>query len=252
MGASLEALTQRFGQAPPQAVVVFSDGRARDNDKADRIARAYRRMKVPIHVYPVGDENVGGDIAIVSMVAPEQVRKLSNIAAQVFVRSFGYKGKHSELKLVAVGSRGKPDSVLARTPIVLDDGLASYSLNFESGDQDRHIEARIEPQPGEVSASNNAFGADLAIDHTKIRVLYLEGATDNYCPAARRCRRRRPASPRSILIASGSTDGRPGYRVHGCHTRRRRGDFSMLQSTNERGRSCPKPPRNCSPTTRSF
>ena len=35
LGASLESLTDRFGQAPPQAVVVFSDGRARDPDSAD-------------------------------------------------------------------------------------------------------------------------------------------------------------------------------------------------------------------------
>jgi uncharacterized membrane protein len=234
LGASLEALTQRFGQAPPQAVVVFSDGRARDNEKADRIARAYQRMKVPVYVYPVGDENVGGDIAIVSMVAPEQVRKFSTIAAQVFVRSFGYKGKHSELKLVAIGSRGKPDSVLARTPIVLDDGLASYSVNFESGDEDRHIEARIEPQPGEVSASNNVFGAAMAIDHTKIRVLYLEGATDNY------------VQQRVVAVAG-------GRQVRGAYSALQealmedpdiectavipggaQGDFSMLKSTDDR------------------
>ena len=210
-------------------------------------------MKVPIHVYPIGDENVGGDIAIVSMVAPEQVRKFSNIAAQVFVRSFGYKGKHSELKLVAVGSRGKPDSVLARTPIVLDDGLASYSVNFESGDEDRHIEARIEPQPGEVSASNNAFGADLAIDHTKIRVLYLEGATDNYVQervvaavGGRQVRGAYSAPP-------GSTDGRPGYRMHGCHTRRRpRAIFRCSRVPTNARADWPKPLRSCSLTTRSF
>ena len=33
LSASLEGLTHRFGQAPPQAVVVFSDGRARDRDR---------------------------------------------------------------------------------------------------------------------------------------------------------------------------------------------------------------------------
>jgi uncharacterized membrane protein len=180
LGASLESLTDRFGQAPPQALVVFSDGRARDPDRADAISRAYGKMKVPVHVFPVGDENVGGDVAIVSMVAPNQVRKSSRVVAQVYVRNYGYKGKRCELKIVAVGSDGKPEPVLARTPVVLQDGLASYSLVFESGDQDRRIEARIDPQPGEVSASNNAFGADVAIDRTKIRVLYLEGATDRY------------------------------------------------------------------------
>jgi uncharacterized membrane protein len=180
LGASLEGLTDRFGQAPPQAVVVFSDGRARDTERADAIARAYGRIKLPVHVLPLGDENVGGDVAIVSMVAPNQVRKFSRVAAQVFIRSYGYTGKHSNLKIIAVESDGKPEVTLANTPIVLQDGVAAYSLVFESGDQDRRIEARIDAQPGEVSQANNAFGADLAIDHTKIRVLYIEGAGDRY------------------------------------------------------------------------
>src|SRR5262249_57101382 len=97
---------------------VFSDGRARDLERADAIARAYGRMKVPVHVLPVGEENVGGDVAIVSMVAPPQVRKFSRILAQVFVRSYGFQGKRAELKMVAVGSDGKPDVELARTPPV--------------------------------------------------------------------------------------------------------------------------------------
>ncbi len=160
LGASLEGLTNRFGQAPPQAVVVFSDGRARDTERAEAIARAYGRMKLPVHVLPIGDENVGGDVAIVSLVAPNQVRKFSRVAAQVFLRSYGYKDKRAELKIVAVESDGKPEVLLARTPVALQDGVAAYTLVFESGDQDRRIEARIEPQPGEVSASNNAFGAD--------------------------------------------------------------------------------------------
>src|ERR1700733_2166838 len=114
------------------------------------------------------------------MVAPNQARKFSKDATQVFIRSYGYKGKRAELRIVGVAAEGKPETVLARAPVVLQDGVASHSLVFESGDQDRRIEARIDSQPGEVSTSNNAFGADLAIDHTKVRVLYIEGATDRF------------------------------------------------------------------------
>ncbi len=148
LGASLEGLTDRFGQAPPQAVVVFSDGRTRDNERTEKIAGAYARMKIPVHVFPVGDENVGGDVAVVSMVAPGQVRKHSKVSAQVFVRCYGYKGKRSEVKIVAKGRDGKPDALLAHSPIVLQDGLASYPLTFESGDQDRRIEAQDRPTTG--------------------------------------------------------------------------------------------------------
>ena len=86
-------------------MVVFSDGRARDPDRADAIARAYGRMKVPIHVFPAGESGGRrrrGDRRAWSR--PNQVRKSSKVAAQVFVRSFGYKGRRAELKLV--GRRG--------------------------------------------------------------------------------------------------------------------------------------------------
>jgi uncharacterized membrane protein len=238
---SLEGLAQRFGQTPPQAVVVFSDGRARDTDKADMIARAYGRMKVPVHVFPVGDENVGGDVAIVSMVAPVQVRKFSKIAAQVFVRSFGYKGKRAELKLVAAGSEAKPEAVLARTPIVLQDGLASYSLNFESGEQDRRVEARIDPQAGEVSVSNNAFGVDVAIDHTKIRVLYLEGATEGFLQrAVGDVVGREDRGAYSPLQQALMED--PDIECTAVMPGGAGGDFSVLVRSDERGRGLPENP----------
>jgi uncharacterized membrane protein len=180
LGASLEALPDRFGQTPPEALVVFSDGRTRDHDRAVKMARAYARMNIPIHVVPVGDENVGGDVAIVSMVAPNQVRKHSKVSAQIFVRCCGFDGKRAQVRIVAVAPDGKPEQVLANTPVVLKEGLTSFPLSFESGDQDSRIEARIDAQPGEVSMANNAFGADLAIDHTKIRVLYLEGSSERF------------------------------------------------------------------------
>ncbi|MFI5459342.1 MAG: glutamine amidotransferase [Isosphaerales bacterium] len=238
LGASLEGLTDRFGQAPPQAVVVFSDGRARDLDRADVIARAYGKMKVPLHVLPVGDENVGGDVAIVSMVAPNQVRKFSRVAAQVYVRSYGYKGKRSEVKIMAAGPDGKPAAVLAHTPIVLQDGLASYSLVFESGDQDRRIEARIDLQPGEVSASNNAFGADQAIDHTKIRVLYLEGAIDRY--AMQPQGQSEPRGAYSPLQEALMED--PDVECTAVMPGGAGGDFSTMVRTNERYRGLPETP----------
>jgi uncharacterized membrane protein len=175
LAGSLEALAGRFGQDPPNSVVVFSDGRARDSARASAIARGYRRMNVPIHVVPAGDDDVGGDVAIVSMVVPNLVRKSTKIPARLFIRSYGYKGRRAEVKLVALEPDGRPGAVLSRTPVVLQDGLSSDSLTFESGEADRRIAAIIDPQPNEVSASNNTFAADVAIDHTKIRVLYVEG-----------------------------------------------------------------------------
>ena len=213
-------------------------------------------MKVPVHVLPVGDENVGGDVAIVSMVTPGQVRKFSRgPPRRSFVRSFGYKDKRAELKMVVVGTGGKPDAVLARMPIVLKDGLASYSLAFESGDQDRHIEARIDPQPGEVSPANNAFGADLAIDHTKIR--HASSTSKGRPTAMPLCGR--------VLSALGGRELRGAYSSLQqalmedpdveCTAVMPGGagnDYSTLSAYRMNADAgSPKTPPNCSPTTRS-
>ena len=63
--------------------------------------------------------------------------------------------------------------------------MTSATIAFESGDEDRRIEAQDRAQPGEVSTQNNTFAADIAIDHTKIRILYLEGAVGPLCGASR-------------------------------------------------------------------
>ena len=240
--ASLEALAGRFGQDPPEAVVVFSDGRSRDPDRSGSIARGYGRMNIPIHVVPVGDEDVGGDVAIVSMVAPNLVRKSSRIPVQLFVRSYGYKGRSAELKLSVAAPGGLPGALLARTPIALKDGLASYALTFESGDQDRKIVASVDPQVGEVSTDNNAFAADVAIDHTKVRVLYLEGSTERYVgrkglfgqgageilgaySPLQKALMEDPDVECTVVTPTGAT-----------------GDFSTLARSDERGRGMPEAP----------
>ena len=243
LSGSLERLAGRFGQTPPRAVVVFSDGRAKDPERAEAIAKGYARMNVPISVVPVGDENVGGDVAIVSMVAPSQVRKSSQIPVSVFVRSYGYKGKRSDLTLCVVGPDGKPGAVLARTPVALQDGLSSYTLTYPSGEIERKIVAAIPVQAGEVSADNNAFSADVAIDHTKIRVLYVEGSAERF------------VTKRGGILGFGGTQ-----EIQGAYsalqqalmedpdiectavTPTSEGDFSIWNRADERGRGLPETP----------
>ena len=183
---SLEGLTDRFGQAPPQAVVVFSDGRARDPERADAIARAYGRMKVPDPRRAGRRENVGGDVAIVSMVGtepgPEVLEgrrpglrpelRLQGQALRAEDRRPARPTASRRRVLAADADRppGRPDQLLA-----CPSSRATRTAGSRPGSTRR---------PGEVSASNNAFAADLAIDHTKIRVLYIEGATDRYVEQA--------------------------------------------------------------------
>ena len=66
---SLERLTAHFGADRPAGVVVFSDGRLTETTDFEEITAGYRRLGVPVHVFPVGSQ-VAGDVAIHDVIAP--------------------------------------------------------------------------------------------------------------------------------------------------------------------------------------
>ena len=103
--SALRQISSRFSRVPPQGIVVFSDGRVHDETGLEQIAAGFAKLKVPIHVVPVGDTAKGGDVAIAAVVAPPRVRKFTEVEVQVFVRSFGYDGKRSEVQLL----RNRPE-----------------------------------------------------------------------------------------------------------------------------------------------
>ncbi len=250
--ASLEGLTDRFGQAPPQAVVVFSDGRARDPDRADAIARAYGRMKVPIHVFPAGESGGGGDVAIVALVAPNQVRKSSRIAAQVFVRCFGYKGRRAELKIAGGPPGGQAESVLAQDagrPGGWAEELFGVVRVGRSGPSDRgpdrsparrslDVEQRLRRRHGDRPHEDPR-----ALPRRVVRAIHPAGG-----PVRLRPRR----GPRRLFTAPGRADGGPGHRLHGRGGLRVVGRFHLPRGARTtEDRESPRSPRSSSPTTSS-
>ena len=67
---ALERLPAQFADDPPLGVFVFSDGRSTEPGGLDEVASAYQRLGVPIHVLPVGDGAIAGDVAIRDLVTP--------------------------------------------------------------------------------------------------------------------------------------------------------------------------------------
>lgn len=199
LAEALRQLTGRFGREPPSGVVLFSDGRVRDAETVEQIARFYAERKVPLHVFPLGDNARGGDVAIVSIVAPEKVRKYTDVDVQVFFRSFGYSGKRTEVQLVVPAAEGRAEEILASLPVTLRGGAQSATLTFRADTRGRAFEVRIPPQEDELTSRNNVTATEVRIDRTKIRVLYVEGSEQ----------------PIQILQSIGAT---AGVRIQGPHT----------------------------------
>lgn len=173
--AALRQISSRFSRVPPQGIVLFSDGRVHDETGLEQIAAEFAKLKVPIHVVPAGDIGKGGDIAIAAVVAPPRVRKFTEVEVQVFVRSFGYEGQRSEVRLMELVG-GREGRKLASLPVTLQSGYQSVSLSFRADLATRKLRVTIPPLPNEVSDRNNLLEAEIGIERTKIRVLYVEGS----------------------------------------------------------------------------
>jgi uncharacterized membrane protein len=175
--SALRQISSRFGRVPPLGIVVFSDGRAHDDVGVEQLAVEFARLKTPIHVVPLGDLSKGGDVAVAAVVAPQRARKFTEVEVQVFLRSYGFDGKRSEVQLLEVGDRQRADRQLASLPITLQSGFQSVSLSFRTDLNTRKLRVVIPPLANEVSDRNNQVDTEMAIDRTKIRVLYVEGSS---------------------------------------------------------------------------
>ncbi len=172
---ALRQISSRFGRKPPSAVVVFSDGRARDAGQAEQVAASFSTLGVPVHVVPVGDTESGGDVALVSLVMPNSARKQSEVEAQAFIRSYGFDGTRVELELNSLDRAGRRAKRLATVPLTLKSGFQSVPITFRTVADTQRLECVVPAQNNEVSADNNRFEAEMMISREKIRVLYIEG-----------------------------------------------------------------------------
>jgi uncharacterized membrane protein len=175
---ALRQVSSRFGRRPPAGIVLFSDGRARDETGVEAVGAQFAKLGIPVHVAPVGDTARGGDVSIVACVAPARVRRYTEVEVQVFLRSYGYDGRRCEVTLSAPASGpDQPERLLAPSvPVTLHDGFQSVALSFRSEPKTRKLQVAVSELPDEVSTTNNRFQTEVAIDRTKIRVLYVEGS----------------------------------------------------------------------------
>lgn len=176
---ALRQISSRFGHKPPAGIVLFSDGRARDETGVEQIASQFARLNVPVHVVPTGNLGKRGDISIVAAVVPPRVRKFTEVEVQVFIRSFGFDGHRTEVKLSVPDAPGKPGRELASIPVTLVSGFQAATVSFRSTLESHKVAIHIPPVEGEISDANNGLTSEIAIDRTKIRVLYIEGSSQS-------------------------------------------------------------------------
>jgi uncharacterized membrane protein len=171
---ALELLPQRLGETLPFGVFVFSDGRSTEPDTLDATARAYQALGVPIHVVPVGDERISGDVAVEGIDAPRDARPGTRVPVRVTLRSRGCAGQRTEVSIRAAADP-KGDS-LATLPVTLLDGEQAVELVIETNRAKGTLTAAVAPLPREAIASNNRVPFQITPRDDKLRVIYMEGS----------------------------------------------------------------------------
>lgn len=173
LAEALEQLPTRYSRELPRGVVVFSDGVVDDSERLSDVARAYRSMQVPIHVYPVGGSNVRGDVAIDELVVPPRVDAGVKAPIRCVVRGTGYEGERIVLQVRAANRPQLPP--LATLPITLSDKPQSFEMIVEAIPEFGELILEAPPLEGEVSEQNNRIPFQLSKAPRKLKVLYMEG-----------------------------------------------------------------------------
>jgi uncharacterized membrane protein len=173
---ALERLPSRFGPTSPFGVFVFSDGRVPESADFKRLAEGYKKLGVPIHVLPVGDPAISGDVAIRDLVVPRNAPKRSRMPVKVIVGSRGFEGQRVEVSIrPATGSDVRP---LATLPLTLTGGDQTTELVIEADRARGSLVAEVLPLPGEAVEENNSVPFQVASKSSRIRVIYMEGSAD--------------------------------------------------------------------------
>ena len=97
--SALEQLPSRFDDGMPFGVFLFSDGRSTESRGLRPGRGGLSHAGVPIHVFPVGDERVSGDVAIQAIDAPRNAAAGTRVPVRVTLRSRGYDGQRVELQI---------------------------------------------------------------------------------------------------------------------------------------------------------
>jgi uncharacterized membrane protein len=174
---ALDRLPSHFADRMPVGVVIFSDGRTTQTAGFEEIAAGYRRLGVPLHVYPVGDP-ITGDVAIENLSVPREAAAGTTVPVRVVVRSRGYAGQRAEVRIRLQNEPNRPP--LAMLPITLRDGSQTHELRVEqrvAGPS--QLIAEVPLMPGEAVAENNRVAFTIGARKQKVRVLYMEGTIQN-------------------------------------------------------------------------
>ena len=128
---------------------------------------------MPIHVVPIGDPRVSGDVAVQDVDAPRDAPPGTRVSVRVTLRSRGYDGQRTELKIrSAANPQADP---LATLPVILTGGEQAHDLVVESDRAKGPLMVEASLLPHEAIAANNTVPFEITRREPSLHVIYMGG-----------------------------------------------------------------------------
>ena len=171
LGTAIEEALARYSGQPISGMVVLTDGAWNKGKDPLEVARELAQRQVPL--YPVGlGLPAPPDLWLQNLDVLENVFSRDQVPVHVQVRSRGFRGQRTNLKILLDGAEVQKRTVVLTGEAQFED--LAFEAPAKSGTM--KLEVIAEPLPGETVTENNTLSQNLRVLDEKIKVLYVEGA----------------------------------------------------------------------------
>jgi uncharacterized membrane protein len=172
-GALRTVLSSALASRPPQSVLLISDGAAQDASELPVIAKAFRDRGIPVSVLCTGSTVPLKNAALTGLDAPRQSDPGARVPVTVTARREGLDAP------LMVELLGDADTIIDRATLPAGTGEASATLNLTLPPAGFEGRVRLSAIEGESTLTDNEAPLRIASGKSKLRVLYMEGSTQN-------------------------------------------------------------------------
>lgn len=175
LGAAIESVFADNAGRRIGAIVLLTDGRHTTGQAPLAVLRRrlhHAKTHPPVIPLAIGASKPKPDIAVVDVLAPQQVTLGDTVNILATVQASGYEGEVVEVELTT------NDDVLHREQLTLSGNLQQQqvSLPYEpKAVGATTLRLLVKPQSQEVLTNNNERDVAIQVDDTSLKMLYIEG-----------------------------------------------------------------------------
>jgi hypothetical protein len=174
LGDSLQRILGDMRNERVAALILLTDGRSNGGSvSAPAVASRFRRKGVKIYAVGVGDPDPPRDLSVDDFRAPDVSLAGDVLAGSLVVRAQGYAAPRT-VRVTVTLDGGK----VAEESVEVGGDVPQREVHFSTKvarPGEYTLEAKVEPDPDELTADNNRAMRRVRVIDERIRVLYVEG-----------------------------------------------------------------------------